>query len=540
MRNRQLALLTLGLIAALLLSSSPTTVAPSPTPTSAPLNPTVVMLPMPDGVRLATDVYLPDGPGPWPTILVRTPYSRRGWSGRDVAPPLLARGYAVVAQDTRGRFESEGTDDVFLSATQDGQATLRWIAAQPWSDGRIATWGPSALGIVQYMLAPNAPDALRCQLVALATPDLYSHAVFPGGVFRQSLAEGWLRAQGSEFLLDVWRAHALKDAFWEAVDISGRYAQVHVPALHIGGWYDVFAQGTLDAFVGYQTQGGPGAAGQQYLIMGPWTHMGTGRRQQGELTYPPNAEMDLVQVTMEWFDACLLGREGEVRHWPAVRYYLMGDVDDPDAPGNEWREADAWPLPTTEMALYLHGGGVLSTAPPPAGEPGDTLVYDPADPSPTVCGANLLIPAGPCDQRAVEARHDALVYSTPPLESPLEVTGRVRVRLWLVSDAPDTDLAVRLTDVYPDGRSMLVTDGILRASFRSHGLYPEPMVPGRPYELEIDIGSTAIAFNAGHRVRIIITASNAPRFAASPAAVTNTVLHDAAHPSALLLPVVTP
>lgn len=523
-----------------------------PAATLAAEKPVFVMVPMRDGVRLATDVYLPQGDGPWPTVLIRTTYSRQdGMAG--LADILNVAGYAVVVQDTRGRFDSKGTDSGFFDATQDGQTTLEWIATQPWCDGRIGTWGPSALGIVQYMLAPGAPQALRCQTVLIATPDLY-HAGSQGGVARQALIEGWLSWQGSEFLIEEWLSHPLEDDYWDAADISGRYSEVHVPALHIGGWYDIFTQGTLDAFVGYQEQGGAGAAGRQHLVMGPWTHFGLGGLEQGELVYPDNAGMDpleLMQLTLDWYKACLLGQEGRADDWPPVRYYVMGDVDDPEAPGNVWREADAWPPPATDLSLYLRAEGRLDGMPPAAGEGSDTFVYDPADPSPTVCGANLTLPAGPCDQREVEARDDVLIFSTPPLERPLEVTGRVRARLWLVSDAPDTDLAVRLTDVYPDGRSMLVTDGILRARFRGLDFTREElMTPGTPYELEIDLGSTSIAFNAGHSIRIIISSSNAPRFDVNPNTgaplhandgiriANNTILHDAEHPSALLLPVV--
>jgi putative CocE/NonD family hydrolase len=400
------------------------------------------------------------------------------------------------------------------------------------------------------MMAPDAPDALGCQFVIVAAPDLYRHAIFQGGVLRKSLIEGWLRLQGSEFLLEGFAAHPFEDSFWDAVDISGRYGQVDVPALHVGGWYDIFAQGTLDAFVGYEEQGGVGAAGQQHLIMGPWTHAGLGGRVQGELEYPQNAEMDLIQLTSDWSEECLLGEEGTASDWPAVCYYVMGDVDDANAPGNVWREAEAWPTSAKELRLYLRGGGKLDAVPPTADEGGDTFLYDPSDPSPTVCGANLLRKAGPCDQGEVEVRDDALVYTTPPLEEPLEVTGRVRARLWLVSDAPDTDVAVRLTDVYPDGRSMLVLDGILRARFRGLDFSREElMTPGTPYELEIDVGSTSIIFNAGHSVRIIVSSSNAPRFDPNPNTgalygastetrlAANTILHNADHSSVLLLPV---
>ena len=546
--ERKIHAVLLTLVLSLSVTACGAEPAPTATPTVAPENPALLMAPMPDGVRLASDVYRPAGDGPWPTILMRTPYSRQ--AGMDLlANAFTTSGYAVVVQDMRGRFDSEGVDHGFFDDAVDGQATLEWIAAQPWSDGRVATWGPSALGIAGYLLAPDAPEALRCQLSLIATPDVYTHAAFPGGVPRQALVQGWVEDLESEHLLDEWFGHELRDAYWDPVDISDRYGQVHVPALHVGGWYDIFAQGTLDAFVGYQEAGGTGAAGRQHLIMGPWTHMGLGQREQGALTYPANAalgQLGLLTQASEWFDHCLLGETTAAAGWPPVRYYLMGDVDDPDAPGNAWREAERWPPPSTAQALYLRAGGELSVTPPPTDESGDTFRYDPADPSPTVCGANLNLPAGPCEQREVEARADVVVYSTPPLEAPLEVTGPVRARVWLVADVPDTDVVVRLTDVYPDGRSMLVLDGALRARFRDGDFSRVAwMTPGTPYELEVDLGSTAIVFNAGHRVRIIISASNAPRFApnpntgpsdGTPQVATLTLLHDAKHPAALVLP----
>ncbi len=508
------------------------------------------MVPMDDGVRLATDVYVPAGDGSSPTLLMRTPYEKSRYGGlRDA---MNREGIALVVQDMRGRWASEGSDPAFRTDAADGQATLRWIAAQPWSNGAVATFGSSAMGAAQYLMAPDAPDALRCQWVDYAFPDLYRYKVFPGGLYRLDLVESWLERQGNLAILDEWEQHPLDDEYWAAASIAGRYDRIHVPAVHLSGWFDPFNLGTLEAFRGYQEQGGEGAAGRQYLIVGPWTH-DRADPEQGELVFPGNTGLDRGRLVPAWLRGCLFGEDTGVDDWPTVRYYVMGAVGESGAPGNEWREADAWPVPATETAFYLDADGAL-TREPPAEDGEDTYVHDPSNPVPTVGGANIGPESGPYDQRSIESRDDVLIYTTPPLESPLEVTGVVRARIWLASDAPDTDMIVRLTDVYPDGRSMLLMDGGLRTRFRDGDYTRETfMEPGTPYELTFDVGATSNIFNAGHRIRIIVASSNAPRFepnpglaapwrsgawleAARPA--TNAILRGPAHPSALLLPVV--
>ncbi|GAB4448478.1 MAG: CocE/NonD family hydrolase [Anaerolineae bacterium] len=524
--------------------------APAPEAEAQADGPTLTeMVPMDDGVRLATDVYLPGGDGPFPTLLARTPYNKDRYGYLRYANDL---GAALVVQDMRGRYASEGEDPAFHTDAADGQATLRWVAAQPWSNGVIATTGASAMGAAQYLMAPDAPDALRCQWSDFAFSDLYRHKVFPGGLYRLQLVEEWLERQGNLPMLETWEQHPLLDDYWAAASITGQYGRIHVPAVHLSGWYDPFLLGTLEAFNGYQEQGGAGAAGAQYLIVGPWTHDRI-NPEQGEVTFVGNAGLDRASLIPAWLRWCFYGENTGVEAWPAVRYYTMGALGEAGAPGNEWREADAWPVPATETAFYLGADGSLSAA-MPAEEGSDSYVHDPNDPVPTVGGANIGPESGPFDQTPIEGREDVLVYTTPPLASPVAVTGVVRARIWLASDAPDTDIIVRLTDVYPDGRSMLVTDGGLRARFRDGDYTRESfLTPGTPYELTFDVGATSIVFNAGHRIRIIVASSNAPRFepnpglaetwragawldAARPA--TNTILRGPAHPSALLLPVV--
>lgn len=505
------------------------------------------MVAMPDGVRLATTVVLPEGDGPWPVILIRTPYDRMA---EDLpAEELASFGIGLVTQDMRGFFDSEGTPTGFRADRADGQATLDWIAAQEWSNGRVATFGGSALGIAQYLMAPGAADALVCQFVVVATPDIYREAAFLGGAYRYSLIEGWMEDNNSADMVTEFRDHYLDDDYWDAVRISD-YSAVQVPAIHISGWYDIFSRGTIAAFQGYQLEGGEGAVGHQYLIMGPWTHdLDT---QVGELAYPTADELPLEAWFLRALSGCLL-RDNPDLGLPPVHYYTMGAVGEEDAPGNEWRTASTWPPPgITEVPVYLHPNNFLSVDEPPEDGGGDNFVYDPNDPTPTLGGANLNIGAGAYDQRPVERRDDVVVYSTPPLPEAVTVTGQVRAQIWIETDVPDTDIVVRLTDVYPDGRSMLVLDGIARARF--HDSLDQSresfLTPGEPVMLTIDLGPTSIVFNKGHRIRISVTSSNAPRFGPNPNTgamfmedsatfqiANTTILHSAAYPSALILPV---
>lgn len=304
--------------------------------TELPFSTTVEMR---DGVLLATDFYLPPGDGPFPTILFRTPYGKTGdqW----YAEGLNAAGIAVVAQDTRGRFQSEGVDGVFTTdgagELQDGADTLAWIVDQDWSDGLVGMDGASAMGITQYLAASTGDQALVMINAEFATPNVYSDGFFQGGQRRWSLSHGWLEQQGSLFFEEEAAEHPYLDDFWDSVETRDKYGEARTPGLHVGGWYDIFAQGTLDAFVGYQHEGGEGAAGNQKLVMGPWSHVSPWATEQGELVYPDAAaappQSDLFDVM---FNAWLGLDHPEIdalpEDRPAVQYYVMGDVDDPSAP----------------------------------------------------------------------------------------------------------------------------------------------------------------------------------------------------------------
>jgi len=478
----------------------------------------------PDGVGLATDVYCPAPAclGRWPVVLQRTPYGKNGL--KNTCNVIVALGFACVAQDERGRGASEGTYTGYRDEGPDGRATLAWLDRQWWCDGNVGTFGASALGMTQYAMAPGAPPVLKCQVPVVGTPDFYHHAVYQGGALRYGLTWNWLHGQGADAVYEQLAQHRLWSDWWETWAILPHESEVIVPALHVGGWFDIFTQGTIDAFVAAQHHGGTGAAGRQKLIVGPWTHYNTGQTRAGAVVFPDNAFMldDLVTILRDWLDQWLKGESRGVERWPPVQIYLMGALSEPGAPGNTWVSLADWPPVAGIESLFLAAGGGLAAAPPAAGEV--TMVADPADPVPTWGGRELLDDfldngnpgAGMHDQRPIETRNDVIAFTSAALARPLTVMGRVLARVWVRPDTPDLDLAVRLTDVYPDGRSMLIADGIQRARMRCGDDRECFLTPGAPVELVVDLWSTAYVFNTGHRVRIDVSGSNYPRFEVNP------------------------
>jgi predicted acyl esterase len=514
-----------------------------------------IMMPMRDGVRLATDVHLPFGNVPRPTILIRTPYGR-GSGADDLLLFLLTdlKGYAVAIQDLRGRGGSEGIDSLFFSdgwgRVSDGYDAVEWTAGQPWCNGKIGTWGASGLGIPQYMAAGTNPPHLKCCLVIVAASNLYEDAIFYGGEYQKALVDGWLSAVKTTNLASFFIRHPNEDPCYDIVNLSTRYDSVRVPILHISGWHDIFVQGVINAFAGVQTYGGHGAAGKQKLIVGPWVHDITSAS-TGELTFPNSSYVQFLELQINWFDRWLKEADNGADRIPPVQYYAMGDADKPQGPGNRWISRNDWPPPSRDMPLYLSSGGLLRTEKPPATGQPEQFSFDPKNPVPTSGGKNLNIKAGSYDQRSVESRPDVLVFTSPPVTDSLSVAGRVFVTLWASSDGLDTDFTAKLCDVYPDGRSMLVADGIVQARHRNSFKKEELLEPGKMVEFTIDLWSTAVTFAPGHAVRLSVSSSNDPRFEPNPNTgepfrskngifriAQQTVYHDLNHASALHLPVV--
>lgn len=478
-----------------------------------------VMVPMRDGMELATDVFLPSSGGPaYPVVLARSVYGRG--AGAQLSQVFNAMGIAFVVQDTRGRGDSVGAKDMVFADDgwgehQDGLDTVNWIREQSWCNGKVGTWGMSALGITQVLLAASGAD-VQAQSIVVAASDFYGQLSYQGGVFRKALIEGWLKAQKSLHVVDIWQAHPTRDDFWKGYDAEARAPRITSPALHVGGWFDIFAQGTINNFVTRQMNGGEGAAkGHQILVMGPWPHGIV--RKVGELEFPENYKFNTTALEAKLYRRWLLGDEQALSGEPAVHYYTMGACGEESAPGNEWRTADAWPpFDTVDTPFYLSADHSLNADKNVTKAGRLEYTFDPKDPCPTHGGQNLLLPAGSFDQRKVSGRPDVLAFATAPLESPIEITGNVRVRLFVSTDAPDTDFTAKLVDIYPDGREMLILDNIRRLKFRHGYETPEPLTRGEVGELEIDLWSTSLIVNAGHRIGVQVSSSNYPRFELNP------------------------
>lgn len=562
-----------------------------------------IMVPMRDGVLLATDLYRNADGGAVPVLVMRLPYDKE----RSVAPDLMTlvqAGYQVVIQDTRGRFASQGNFQATVQEHNDGVDCYTWVAQQPWCNGQIGTLGQSYLGQVQWLAASAMPAAIKAMAVLIAPVDHYADIAYRGGVLNLGSMLFWCtmmaigergrrlttgQATPQEFqgqaavlgqlaqlyetlplaamphLQDVfppffqWLAHPAYDDFWRSID-ARRFEQIDKPVLHIGGWYDIFLNGTLQGFMGMR-QHAPNAEvrNQQKLIIGPWSHGTNWTASYHEQEYGLHASGEAAGISrmqQRWFDRWLKGIENGIEQEPPVRIFVMGI--------NQWRDEADWPLPDTRYTPYylhsaghantVHGDGTLSTE-PPVHEPADAFVYNPHDPVPSIGGANLTPFAssiGPRDQRSVEVREDVLVFSTPVLTRNLEITGPITAHLHVSSSAPDTDITCKLVDVHPDGRAMLLTDGILRLRYRHSFTDPILLAADEIVPITIDLWSTANVFLAGHQLRIEVSSSCFPKFARNSNTggdvatetreqyqrAVNRLYHDAAHPSYLLLPII--
>ena len=530
--------------------------APRPAAITNPgsFNGSTAVIPMRDGRSLAADLFVPKSGGKHPVVLIQTPYNRelvRPWfsgEGRWGADSLFTDpNYAFVVTDWRGKFGSSGAlaPGTQANLSQDGYDTCAWIAKQDWCNGKIATWGPSALGRVQYETARSKPSNLVCAVPMVMPLNLEHEIYFPGGALWEEFLSMLGRLGFGTQLYDQVTARAIKDDAWKVVERNFvRPEEFEVPMLFIGGWYDIYTDGVLDAFAAVRARGGSKARAHSKLVMGPWLH-NTDQLTNGLLEFP-KARLVGMSKARGFLDYWVRGvANGFDSKEPSISYYQMG-ID-------QWQATNTWPPEgTKDRRYYLHRDLSLSQSAPTKSPSAISFRYDPARPVPTV-GGHVLDPAlkgGPQDQREkIEGRDDVLVFTTPVLTSDLPVTGKIRVELSVSSDRVDTDFTAILTDVYPDGRSMLVTEGIRRMRFRNGVSREEMMNPGQPYAITIDLTNTAITFLKGHRVRLIISSSNSPKYSlnlndggpmykkGNAVVAINTVYADARHPSALILPI---
>lgn len=578
-----------------------------------------------DGTKLAADLYRPargDRPaeGRFPTLLTRTPYDKSGSAGE--GRYYAERGYNVVANDVRGRYASEGKFRLISDDPADGYDVVEWIAAQPWSDGKVGTFGTSYPGGTQHALAEMAPPHLVTMVPIDALSNCGISGMRHGGAFelrfmnwifatgapnsRAALADPALRAAltengrrirqhvdrlplryGTTPLRVVpeyedWIVQAMTNGpespFWKikgmsVLDHVADYADI--PVLHVTGWYDSWTrQVTLNYEALSRTKRSP-----QYLMIGPWVHGSQGSNVSGEVEFTSEAATNLLALRLRWYDRWLKQEKNGVDDDPRILLYIMGKGDDRKSAagrlmhGGVWRAEREWPLARARSTpYYLHGDGTLSRDPPRASESRTTYTFDPHHPVPTIGGnistAGGLMTSGGYDQRPRDDTHaaedrlplsersDVVVFRTPPLGEDLEATGPVSVKLWISSTARDTDFTAKLIDEippnpdYPLGFDLNLGDSILRTRYRDSLDQPRFMEPGTVSAIRIILYPTSNVFKKGHRIRLDVSSSNFPRFDVNPntgdalgenrrmVAADNTVLHDASHPSHLLLPVI--
>ena len=554
-----------------------------------------VPIPMRDGVILYADIYRPAGEGTHPVLVSRTPYSTERYPSAYASAVYFARrGYAYVFQDVRGRHESEGEWEPFRDDIEDGYDTVEWAAQKPWSNGKVAMNGGSYLGHVQWKAAMAKPPHLVTIFPRVASTSLYHDWITLNGGFRLSFNFGWgavrqesrimqnvgphtmtagpegisydevlwhlplatmqeLVGRDAQFYRD-WLAHPDYDDYWKAISVEEVFDEIAIPVHTFGGWFDIFSQGTLRGYVGVSREGANETARKgSHLIIGPWGHGAS--REFGDLDFGEHAYVDEQTVALRWYDYWLKGIDNGLAEEPPVKIFVMGR--------NEWRYENEYPLARTQYEkMYFHSGGransargdgTLSWEEPPAASQPDRYDYDPDNPVPSLGGNNCCgtpTPTGPRDQRPIEGRNDILVYTSDFLTETIEVTGPVKVVLYASSDAVDTDFVAKLVDVYPDGRSINVAEGIARARYRESLTEPKLLEPGTVYELEIDLVGTSNAFLAGHRIRVHLTSSHFPQFDRNPntgepfgtsartRVARQTVYHSSPHPSHIVLPVI--
>lgn len=550
-----------------------------------------VKVPMRDGVVLSTDIYLPEESveGPYPAILMRTPYDNTTKPYVDSAKFFASNGYAFIIQDVRGRCDSDGVWVPFFNEGPDGYDTIEWIAKQPWCNGKVAMMGGSYGGWVQWAAAREKPPHLTTMVSTASGGYFMKELPFMNGIPSLEML-GWLHLVGGrtvqvDFIsgqslpvnwrkvfyhlplktMDealgrtntVWRewlSHPNLDEYWKRVLFRpDDFTKINIPVLHITGWYDGDQPGALffyDGMVNYSP-----AKDKQYLIIGPWDHAGTRfpRRELGGVDFTNEALMDMSKVHLEWFDYWLKNKQNEVAKWKRLKYFVMG--------ANKWSEENqTWPTKDTDqISYYLHsngkantlmGDGSLSTKKPEDETP-DMYIYNPENPVIAVMDFDFYASKveTPLDNRFILRRDDVLVYTSEAFEKEIIIAGKPIMILHASSNCLDTDWFVQLSDVYPDERSILLCSGCLRARFRNSLEFPELMSPGNIYNFIIELDSTCVAIKKEHRIRLAITSSMFPVFARNQNTgndiseddeiriAKNTVYHSKDNPSHLILPI---
>ncbi|MBM79023.1 MAG: acylase [Planctomycetaceae bacterium] len=475
---------------------------------------------MRDGVRLSAYLFFPPGKGPWPVLMEQRYASFRSTGARKRYARLAAGGYVAAAVNFRGTQASEGKYVGYRALQwgekRDGYDTVQWLAKQPWSTGKIGTVGGSQGGYAQNYLAVTQPPNLACQFMRDTGLSLFHEGYRIGGTTRpnrfHSMAAQCRVADHNRLMLEEWFRHPNYDEYWRDEDATLHFDKMNVPCLTLGSWYDFMNIGSIESFIGRQHSGGKNSRGKQKLVIGPWLHGGSKSNVVGELTYPENAAFDINTETLRWADYWLKGKQNGVLDLPNVRYYVMGAVGEKNAPGNKWRTADDFPIPAVERSYYLHPDAVLKTEPANASQAATKFLADPFHPA-TV--PNTSFP-GARDARPFEKQAEVRTFTTDVLTKPTEWTGKVKAEMFFSSTARDTDLIVRVSDVYPDGRSILIIDFIRRVRYREGFDKQVLLTPGKVVKVAFDVGWMSQIFNKGHRIRITVASTAAPYYEPNP------------------------
>lgn len=552
-----------------------------------------VKVPMRDGVRLATDIYYPDGPGPFPVLLSRTPYNKDG-AARN-AEFFAKNGYVAAVQDSRGLYASEGEWRPYIDEGQDGYDTQQWIGQQKWCNGKIGMFGRSYPAYTQVVTAPYRSPFVKAIMPEAAQSSNFEAVWSWNGIYHLALGLSWGPGQEaihekkprpspswvevmnhvplkssmdligihSQFVADTL-THATYDDFWQRMSIREKYTQMDVPAFHLTGWYDDLVHETIANFVNMRKVSRSEYARRwQKLLIGPWGHGVRSDPKYGDTDFGPEMLTDLLRLHLHWYDYQLKGVQNGVETEAPIRFFVMGE--------NKWRDEQEWPLSRARtMRMYLNsrghantrmGDGMLSDK-EPGSEPVDKYAYDPRYPVPTYGGHGsggggitrdgAFSVQGPMDQRSIQQRNDVLVYTSDELSSDMEVTGTVELNLFFSTDVTDTDFFATLSDVNPDGRTILITEGAMRTRYRDSIQKTTLLTPDQLYEIKIPLWETSNLFKAGHRIRLHLTSSNFPRFnrnlnsgkamadetEADVRVANQTIYHDQTHLSSLVLPVI--
>lgn len=482
-----------------------------------------VMIPMRDGTKLSAYLYFPPGDGPWPVLYEQRYADLKGAGTRQANARLAKAGYVVCAENFRGAQQSEGTWVGYRALgwgeLQDGYDTVEWLAKQKWSSGKIGTFGSSQAGFAQNFLAVTRPPHLVAQYMIDTGLSLYHEGYRIGGTTRPERFKGMdavcREPAHNRALLAEWFQHPTYDNYWKQEDCSRHFDKMDVPCFTIGSWFDFMNIGSIESFRGRQHRGGPNSRGRQQLLIGPWLHggyLGKNTNKVSELTFPENAKFDAESHLIRWFDFWLKGRDNQVDRDPTVRYYVMGAVGEANAPGNVWRETNDWPVSSTPTAYFLRDGGKLSLAAPTEADASVSFLADPLHPNSLPSRAF----PGAADARKFEEQAEVRTFTTEPLAEPVEWTGLVKAELFVTSSAKDTDFIVRVTDVYPDGRSILLIDYVRRGRYRDGFEREVFFSPDKVEKVAFDVGWISQIFARGHRIRVTVASTGAPFFEPNP------------------------